>query len=246
MTATELAPGADAAARIRATSTPTRTRPRTARSTRRGRCADVWAAEPRDALFLYLHVPFCAMRCGFCNLFTTANPKDDLVAPTSTRCAGRRRPCGPRCPDARFARLAIGGGHADVPRRGRAGRAVRRRRAGDGRGPARDPRRRRDVAGHAHRRASWRCCRPAASTASASASRRSSRPRRPRVRPAAARADVDAALSLLAEAGFPTLNIDLIYGLPGQTVETWLVLAPAGAALISPRSCTSTRSTSAR
>ena len=28
------------------------------------------------------------------------------------------------------------------------------------------------------------------------------------------------------EAGFPTLNIDLIYGLPGQTVATWLRLAP--------------------
>jgi oxygen-independent coproporphyrinogen-3 oxidase len=28
---------------------------------------DVWADEPRDALFLYLHIPFCEMRCGFCN-----------------------------------------------------------------------------------------------------------------------------------------------------------------------------------
>ena len=36
------------------------------------------------------------------------------------------------------------------------------------------------------------------------------------------RADVDTALSLLAGAGFGTVNIDLIYGLPGQTVETWL------------------------
>jgi oxygen-independent coproporphyrinogen-3 oxidase len=33
---------------------------------------------------------------------------------------------------------------------------------------------------------------------------------------------VDAALQLLTAAAFPTLNIDLIYGLPGQTVETWL------------------------
>src|SRR5439155_17301198 len=36
------------------------------------------------------------------------------------------------------------------------------------------------------------------------------------------RKDVDAALSLLADAQFATLNLDLIYGLPGQTVETWL------------------------
>ena len=40
---------------------------------------DVWADEPRDGLFLYLHVPFCTMRCGFCNLFTTPNPTDHLV-----------------------------------------------------------------------------------------------------------------------------------------------------------------------
>ena len=34
--------------------------------------------------------------------------------------------------------------------------------------------------------------------------------------------EADAALSLLADAGFATINIDLIYGLPGQTLETWL------------------------
>ena len=42
-------------------------------------------AEPRDALFLYVHLPFCEMRCGFCNLFTRAN------APAG---AGRRPTCG--------------------------------------------------------------------------------------------------------------------------------------------------------
>ena len=41
--------------------------------------ADVWADERRDALFLYLHVPFCEMRCGFCNLFTRANPPAEHV-----------------------------------------------------------------------------------------------------------------------------------------------------------------------
>src|SRR5829696_9119035 len=40
---------------------------------------DVWADERKNALFLYVHVPFCEMRCGFCNLFTTANPKSDLA-----------------------------------------------------------------------------------------------------------------------------------------------------------------------
>ncbi|MDO5683079.1 MAG: hypothetical protein Q4G46_09675, partial [Propionibacteriaceae bacterium] len=41
--------------------------------------ASLWAAENRTHLFGYLHLPFCEMRCGFCNLFTTANPRDDVV-----------------------------------------------------------------------------------------------------------------------------------------------------------------------
>ncbi|BDD04344.1 STM4012 family radical SAM protein [Aureibacter tunicatorum] len=41
----------------------------------------IWEKESKDNLFLYLHVPFCEMRCGFCNLFTIANPKSDLQNP---------------------------------------------------------------------------------------------------------------------------------------------------------------------
>ena len=34
-------------------------------------------------------------------------------------------------------------------------------------------------------------------------------------------ADVETALDRIRAAGFPTLNVDLIYGLPGQTVASW-------------------------
>ena len=44
--------------------------------------APLWAGERRAALFLYLHVPFCEMRCGFCNLFTTVQPGAGLVDQT--------------------------------------------------------------------------------------------------------------------------------------------------------------------
>jgi oxygen-independent coproporphyrinogen III oxidase len=71
---------------------------------------DVWAAERRDALFLYLHTPFCEMRCGFCNLFTTANPPpgfaQDYLAALRRQAARTREALGP----ATFARLAVGGG----------------------------------------------------------------------------------------------------------------------------------------
>jgi len=33
----------------------------------------LWEREDRDSLFLYVHIPFCEMRCGFCNLFTTTS-----------------------------------------------------------------------------------------------------------------------------------------------------------------------------
>jgi oxygen-independent coproporphyrinogen-3 oxidase len=41
--------------------------------------ADLWRQEKRDTVFLYLHVPFCEMRCGFCNLFTTVDPSARLT-----------------------------------------------------------------------------------------------------------------------------------------------------------------------
>ena len=43
------------------------------------RLDELWADEPTTNLFAYLHVPFCDQRCGYCNLFTTANPRPDTV-----------------------------------------------------------------------------------------------------------------------------------------------------------------------
>lgn len=71
---------------------------------------DVWANDARDALFLYIHIPFCEMRCGFCNLFTTVNAPQSLeqaYLQTLERQALRVREA---LGDAKFARFAIGGG----------------------------------------------------------------------------------------------------------------------------------------
>ncbi|MFK7797448.1 MAG: STM4012 family radical SAM protein [Aureispira sp.] len=72
---------------------------------------EIWQAENKQQLFLYVHVPFCEMRCGFCNLFTTANPKAALEQPfiksLQLQAAQVRQAIGA---EARFNRVAIGGG----------------------------------------------------------------------------------------------------------------------------------------
>ncbi|MEU4423225.1 STM4012 family radical SAM protein [Actinoplanes sp. NPDC024001] len=73
--------------------------------------AEVWAAEKQDALFGYVHLPFCEMRCGFCNLFTRANPPAEQVSAYLAQL--RRQATAVRdslSPGATFSRLAIGGG----------------------------------------------------------------------------------------------------------------------------------------
>ncbi|HTB83799.1 MAG TPA: STM4012 family radical SAM protein [Candidatus Sulfotelmatobacter sp.] len=44
--------------------------------------AEAWQGEITRNLFLYVHLPFCEMRCGFCNLFTTVQPGGDFVEQT--------------------------------------------------------------------------------------------------------------------------------------------------------------------
>ena len=110
---------------------------------------DVWASEPRSELFLYVHVPFCKMRCGFCNLFTTANPKRDLVTFYLDALRRQAEVGARRAPGRRFARFAIGGGTPTYLNEAELSEVFDIGGTGDGRGPARDPGRRRDLAGHA-------------------------------------------------------------------------------------------------
>lgn len=70
----------------------------------------LWEPERRDALFLYLHVPFCERRCGYCNLFSAASPPPHLIQEylsTIRRQASRVRDA---LGEAQFVRLAFGGG----------------------------------------------------------------------------------------------------------------------------------------
>ncbi|MDP3277691.1 MAG: STM4012 family radical SAM protein [Deltaproteobacteria bacterium] len=64
----------------------------------------------RDALFLYVHIPFCEMRCGFCNLFTTVRPAGDLEARYVTQLLAQAQVVRDCLGDVRIARMAVGGG----------------------------------------------------------------------------------------------------------------------------------------
>jgi len=70
----------------------------------------LWEQERREALFLYLHIPFCEMRCGFCNLFTQTNAGEDLVTAYLNTLVQEAKQSKNALQDSNFARMAIGGG----------------------------------------------------------------------------------------------------------------------------------------
>jgi oxygen-independent coproporphyrinogen-3 oxidase len=182
---------------------------------------EVWAAEPASSLFLYVHVPFCTMRCGFCNLFTTPNPKAGLVTLYLDALRRQAEIVRAALSEPRFARFAVGGGTPtffndeqlsalfDVAEQ-IMGVDLRVVPATIEASP--DTLTASKVALLKTRgigRVSLGIQSFLESEAAASG--------RPQ-----SRQEVDAALALLAAADFPTVNLDLIYGLPGQTVPTWL------------------------
>jgi oxygen-independent coproporphyrinogen-3 oxidase len=70
----------------------------------------LWATQDRSALFAYVHIPFCTMRCGFCNLFAMAQPDDTLVAAYVDAVLRQMQVLDSVLGERRFARLALGGG----------------------------------------------------------------------------------------------------------------------------------------
>jgi oxygen-independent coproporphyrinogen-3 oxidase len=181
----------------------------------------VWAAEPRTSLFLYVHVPFCTMRCGFCNLFTAANPGAGLVTFYLDALGRQAEVVREALPDAQFAQFAIGGGTptylTEIELSALLDLIERVTGAAPGALPASvetspdtlTPAKVELLKARGVERVSI-----GVQSFIESETATVGRPQ--------SRADVDTALSLLTEAGFRRVNIDLIYGLPGQTVETWL------------------------
>ncbi|WP_369036369.1 STM4012 family radical SAM protein [Streptomyces adonidis] len=187
------------------------------------RLADLWAGESRQSLSLYLHIPFCEIRCGFCNLFTRIGAPGDLTGryldAVQRQAAAVREALGDAEPP-RFANAAFGGGTPTFLEAAELERLC-------------------DIAERemgVDLRAVPLSVEASPSTATADrlavlAERGTTRlslgvqsfveeEARAAVRPQH-RSDVEAALTRIREAGVPVLNIDLIYGIDGQTAASW-------------------------
>ena len=182
--------------------------------------ANVWAAEPRDNLFLYIHVPFCTMRCGFCNLFTTANPAATLVPLYPDALRRQAEAVRAAVPDAQFTRFAVGGGTPTYLTESELETLFYIAETAMGVDFATAPVAVESspdtlTAGKVDLLSSRNVERVSIGVQSFidAEVRQSGRSQ--------SRAEVEGALGLLI-GRFPTVNVDLIYGLPGQTVESWL------------------------
>ncbi|MFF3374153.1 STM4012 family radical SAM protein [Streptomyces sp. NPDC002680] len=187
------------------------------------RLADLWSGESRQSLSLYLHIPFCEIRCGFCNLFTRIGAPDGLTGryldAVQRQAAAVREALGDAEPP-RFANAAFGGGTPTFLEATELERLC-------------------DIAERemgVDLRAVPLSVEASPSTATADrlavlAERGTTRlslgvqsfveeEARAAVRPQH-RSDVEAALARIREAAIPVLNIDLIYGIDGQTAASW-------------------------
>lgn len=189
----------------------------------RPRLRDLWAGEGKDALSLYLHIPFCEVRCGFCNLFTRIGAPDELTTryldALERQAVAVREALGDADP-VRFAAAAFGGGTptfltagelerlCDIAEK-RMGAALRAVPLSVEASPATATADRLAVLAE---RGTTRLSIGVQSFVDEEA-RAAVRPQR--------RADVEAALGRIRDTGVPVLNIDLIYGIDGQTEATW-------------------------
>ena len=181
----------------------------------------VWKHEPRDQLALYIHVPFCDMRCGFCNLFTQSQPLAEFVDAYLATLRRQMRVVRDQVGPSTFRLFAVGGGTptwlsgtqlacllGEVERT--FGFTIRSVPTSVETSPSTATRDRlQALAAFGVERISL-----GIQSFDAAELGRIGRPQRPH--------DVHRALAAIREARFSILNIDLIYGDPQQTVGGWL------------------------
>jgi oxygen-independent coproporphyrinogen-3 oxidase len=181
----------------------------------------LWEKEDTETYFLYMHIPFCAARCGFCNLFTLPDKRQDSHEKYVDALERQAKQWAPITSRRQYSRFAIGGGTPTLLNESQLSRLF-------------------DIAEYTmgldssqasisvetspdtvtdgklsilKERRVDRVSMGIQSFIEAEASA-IYRPQKPQ--------EVERALEKLVRYDFPLLNLDLIYGLPGQTVETWI------------------------
>lgn len=192
--------------------------------------SDLWANEPRDNLFLYVHVPFCKRRCGFCNLFTTTCPDSGVTAgylgalKRQAECVATiLRPC-------RVARLALGGGTPTVLSVAELEQlfGVMKDFAQDGNEIPFSA----EVSVETVDRAKLDVMRLNGVTRVSIGVQTFDETEAKRLGRLQSTVAAERAISLTKEAGFQGINIDLIYGIPQQSPATWLESLRKAAAFV--------------
>lgn len=179
---------------------------------------DVWSHEPKERRYLYVHIPFCEMRCGFCNLFTIANPDGDLEHQFINALKREAEAVAEASDGSAPAQLALGGGTPTYlgPRQIDQVFEIANQSFGTITGPVSvetspktaTP----DRLAILRDRGVQRISIGVQSLVDAE-TRAMGRPQR--------RQDVEHALDRIRDLAFPNLNVDLIYGANGQTPDSW-------------------------
>jgi oxygen-independent coproporphyrinogen-3 oxidase len=176
---------------------------------------DLWAGEDRSALFLYAHLPFCEVRCGFCNLFTTTGARtpdvDRYLQALDQHAEQVQEALGS---GAQFARGAVGGGtptFLNLEELERLFRTLNRFAWNEAMPLAMEmspgtvtPEKMALLRERGVTRASL-----GVQSFLETETRTLGRPQKP--------AQAREALAVIKQSGFPVMNIDLIYGMQGQT-----------------------------
>lgn len=181
----------------------------------------LWAAERLAALSLYIHIPFCGMRCGFCNLFTKARPDASVITDYLDALDRQAERVRDALAIVSFARFAIGGGTPTYLDLGGLERVLNVAETTMGADLRRIGGSVEVAPGTVDREKLALLRERGINRISIGIESFDEAETAAVYRPQGAET-VELALSLIRSAEFPTLNLDLIYGLPGQTVGSWL------------------------
>ena len=181
----------------------------------------LWLSEPAESFFLYMHIPFCGARCGFCNLFTLPDKRANVHARYVDALERQAKQWAEFTGHKPYARFAIGGGTPTLLAPDQLQRLFRI--AVDSMGldassasisVETSPETITEEKLNILKENTVDRVSMGIQSFVAAESAAIYRPQHPD--------EVYRALELLGKYDFPILNLDLIYGLPGQTVDSWV------------------------